>query len=163
MKKKLALLLSLGLCVSTMTITASADEEKTYKIGVCQLMEHDALDAAYNGFVEGLKEAGYEEGKNLEIDMNNAQGDQSNCATIAAKLKNDGCDLVFAIATPAAQACANEITDTPILISAVTDPAASGLVRPIPNFRRIWLLKQERSLVTRWRLIRFLRALKFSR
>ena len=59
MKKKLALLLSLGLCVSTMTITASADEEKTYKIGVCQLMEHDALDAAYNGFVEGLKEAGY--------------------------------------------------------------------------------------------------------
>lgn len=90
MKKKLALLLSLGLCVSTMTITASADEEKTYKIGVCQLMEHDALDAAYNGFVEGLKEAGYEEGKNLEIDMNNAQGDQSNCATIAAKLKNDG-------------------------------------------------------------------------
>ena len=128
MKKKLALLLSLGLCVSTMTVTASAEEEKTYKIGVCQLMEHDALDATYNGFVEGLKEAGYEEGKNLEIDLNNAQGDQSNCATIASKLKNDGCDLIFAIATPAAQACANEITDTPILISAVTDPAASGLV-----------------------------------
>ena len=60
MKKKLALLLSLGLCVSTMTVTASAEEEKTYKIGVCQLMEHDALDATYNGFVEGLKEAGYE-------------------------------------------------------------------------------------------------------
>ena len=58
MKKKLALLLSLGLCVSTMTVTASAEEEKTYKIGVCQLMEHDALDATYNGFVEGLKEAG---------------------------------------------------------------------------------------------------------
>ena len=69
MKKKLALLLSLGLCVSTMTVTASAEEEKTYKIGVCQLMEHDALDATYNGFVEGLKEAGYEEGKNLEIDL----------------------------------------------------------------------------------------------
>lgn len=127
MKKKIALLMTLGLCVSTMTMTASADGE-TYKIGVCQLMEHDALDAAYDGFVDGLKECGYEEGVNLEIDMNNAQGDQSNCATIAAKLKNEDCDLILAIATPAAQACANEITDTPILITAVTDPAESGLV-----------------------------------
>lgn len=127
MKKKISILFALGLCVSTMTMTASAEGE-TYKIGVCQLMEHNALDAAYEGFVEGLKEAGYEEGVNLEIDMNNAQGDQSNCATIAAKLKNDGCDLILAIATPAAQACANEITDTPILITAVTDPAESGLV-----------------------------------
>lgn len=127
MKKKIAMLLTLGLCVSTMTMTAAADGE-TYKIGVCQLMEHDALDAAYDGFIEGLKEAGYEEGVNLEVDMNNAQGDQSNCATIAAKLKNEDCDLILAIATPAAQACANEITDTPILITAVTDPAESGLV-----------------------------------
>ena len=62
MKKKLALLLSLGLCVSTMTITASADVEKTYKIGVCQLMEHDAHVADNHCFEEGLKEAGYEEG-----------------------------------------------------------------------------------------------------
>ncbi len=128
MKKTIAMLMTMGLCVSSLAVTAAAEEGETYKIGVCQLMEHDALDAAYDGFVEGLKEAGYEEGVNLEFDINNAQGDQSNCATIAAKLKNEGCDLILAIATPAAQACANEITDTPILITAVTDPAESGLV-----------------------------------
>ncbi len=128
MKKKFAVLMMMGLVVSSMILPVSAEEGDTYKIGVCQLMEHTALDAAYEGFLEGLKEAGYEEGVNLEIDMNNAQGDQSNCATIAAKLKNEDCDLVLAIATQAAQACANEITDTPIVITAVTDPAESGLV-----------------------------------
>lgn len=127
MKKTIAMLMAMGLCVSTITMTAAADDT-VYKVGVCKLMTHTALDAAYEGFVDGLAEAGYVEGVNIEYDMNDAQGDQSNCATIASKLKNDDCDLILAIATPAAQACANEITDIPILITAVTDPAESGLV-----------------------------------
>lgn len=102
--------------------------DKVLKIGVCQLVQHEALDASYEGFVEGLKEAGYVNGENIEIDYQNAQGDQSNCSTIASKLVNDKSDLLLAIATPAAQACANATEEIPILVTAVTDPAASGLV-----------------------------------
>lgn len=108
---------------------AKASDDTVYKIGVCQLVQHDALDASYKGFIDGLKEAGLEEGKNLKVDYQNAQGEQANCATIASKLVNDQDDLILAIATPAAQACANATTDIPIVITAVTDPAESGLVK----------------------------------
>lgn len=98
------------------------------KIGVLQLMEHDALDAAYQGFVDGLAEAGYKDGDQLKIDFQNAQGEQANCQTIADKFVSDKVDLVLAIATPAAQAMANATKDIPILVTAVTDPADAKLV-----------------------------------
>ena len=98
------------------------------KIGIIQLVEHPALDQAYQGFVDGLKEAGYEEGKNIEFDYQNAQGEQANCITIAQKFLNDKSDLILAIATPAAQAAANLIKDIPILVTAVTDPETAKLV-----------------------------------
>ncbi len=107
---------------------AEAEAGEMFKIGVVQLAEHPALDASYEGFVEGLKEAGYEEGKNITIDYQNAQGEQANCITIAEKFVNDKVDLILAIATPAAQAAASKTTDIPILVTAVTDPASSGLV-----------------------------------
>ncbi len=107
--------------------TQAASGEKV-KIGVIQLAEHPALDLGYEGFVDALKEAGYEEGKNLELDFNNAQGDTSNCETIANKLVNNKSDLILAIATPAAQAVAGKTTDIPILATAVTDFAVAGLV-----------------------------------
>lgn len=106
----------------------AASGEKTLKIGVVQLIAHDALDAAYQGFVDGLKEAGYEDGKNITLEYENAQGEQANCVTIADKLVGDGCDLILAIATPAAQAVANKTKDIPILVTAVTDPATAKLV-----------------------------------
>ncbi len=105
-----------------------ADSSGSKKVGVIQLVEHEALDNSYKGFVEGLKEAGFTDGENLAIDFNNAQGDQSNTTTIAQKLKNDNPDLIFAIATPAAQAVANQTTEIPIVITAVTDPKVAGLV-----------------------------------
>ncbi|ANN64482.1 ABC transporter substrate-binding protein [Brachyspira hyodysenteriae] len=98
------------------------------KIGILQLVEHYALDQANKGFVDGLKEAGYEDGKNVIIDYQNAQGEQANCVTISQKFINDKVDLILAIATPAAQAVANLTKDIPILITAVTDPADSKLV-----------------------------------
>ena len=98
------------------------------KIGIIQLVEHPALDQAHQGFVDGLKEAGYEEGKNIEFDYQNAQGEQANCITIAQKFLNDKSDLILAIATPAAQAVANLIKDIPILVTAVTDPETAKLV-----------------------------------
>ena len=98
------------------------------KIGILQLMEHDALDAAYQGFVDGLAEAGYKDGEQIKIDFQNAQGEQANCQTIADKFVSDKVDLVLAIATPAAQAMANATQDIPILVTAVTDPADAKLV-----------------------------------
>lgn len=103
--------------------------DKKIKIGVIQLVEHSALDANYKGFVDGLAEAGYVDGKNIKIDYHNAQGEQVNCVTIAEKLINDRDDLIFAIATPAAQAVANLTKDIPILISSVTDPESAKLVQ----------------------------------
>lgn len=106
----------------------SCKKTSQIKIGVLQLIEHNALDSAYKGFVDGLKEAGYEDGKNIIIDYQNAQGEQANCITIGQKFINDKSDLILAIATPAAQAVANMTKDIPILITAVTDPADSKLV-----------------------------------
>lgn len=103
---------------------ASNTDGKTYKVGVIQLVEHAALDATNKGFVDGLAEAGIQ----VEIDQQNAQGDQTACDTIATKLVNDGNDLILAIATPAAQAVAGKTSDIPVLVTAVTDPASSGLV-----------------------------------
>lgn len=102
---------------------AKADGE-SYKIGVLQLVQHPALDKANEGFFAALDEAGI----NYEKDYQNASGDQSTCQTMAEKLVNEGNDLIFAIATPAAQAVAGVTSDIPILLSAVTDPAVSGLV-----------------------------------
>lgn len=101
-----------------------AAEGTTYKIGVLQLVEHEALDASNEGFVAALEEAGIA----YEIDQQNAQGDQSACQTIAAKLVNDGDDLILAIATPAVEAVAGATSDIPIVGTAVTDFAESGLV-----------------------------------
>ncbi|MEY8337108.1 ABC transporter substrate-binding protein [Lachnospiraceae bacterium 62-35] len=114
------------------TTAAEASEEgkaaeadgKTYKIGVLQLVQHTALDKVNEGFFAALDDAGI----SYEKDYQNASGDQSTCQTMADKLVNEGNDLIFAIATPAAQAVAGATTDIPVLVSAVTDPAESGLV-----------------------------------
>lgn len=111
---------------------AASTGEKTIKIGVIQYVAHDALDAAYKGFVDGLAEAGYKEGENMTLDFQNAQGEVANGSSIAGKLVNDGNDLILAIATPAAQAVAQATADKqdlPVLITAVTDPVDAGLVQ----------------------------------
>lgn len=106
---------------------ASASADGSYDIGIIQLTEHPALDAAREGFIKGMADNGLVEGENITVDVQNAQNDQSNLKTIAQKFVSDDKDLVLAIATPAAQSIASETTDIPILITAVTDPAASGL------------------------------------
>ena len=108
--------------------SSCAKKTSALKIGVIQLVEHPALDNNYKGFIDGLAEAGYVAGENIVIDYENAQGEQSNCVTIAQKLVNDKSDLIFAIATPAAQAVANQTSEIPILVSSVTDPASAQLV-----------------------------------
>jgi len=97
------------------------------QIGVLQLVEHPALDAARQGFIDRLSELGYE----AKFDIQSAQNEMSIAVTIAQKFKSDRKDLVLAIATPAAQAAVNVIDDIPILITAVTDPVAAQLVDSI--------------------------------
>lgn len=104
--------------------TTETTDETVYKIGVLQLTQHAALDNSNAGFIAALDDAGIK----YEVDQQNASGEQSACQTIAEKLVNDGNDLIYAIATPAAQAVAGVTSDIPIIISAVTDPAESGLV-----------------------------------
>lgn len=112
--------------------TAKATEAAggdTYKIGVLQLVQHSALDQSNAGFIAALDEAGI----NYEVDQQNASGEQANCLTIAEKLVNDQNDLILAIATPAAQAVAGVTEEIPILVTAVTDPAQSGLCNDNAN------------------------------
>lgn len=120
-----------GLLVIALAIgllSGCGKKDKMFKIGINQLVRHEALDASYQGFVDALKDAGYIDGENIKIDYQNAQNDQSTLNTIATKLVNDGSDLILAIATPSAQAVANATRDIPILLTAVTDPASSELV-----------------------------------
>jgi len=111
--------------------TETSEPEKVIKIGILQLVEHPALDAAREGFIEALKESGYEDGKNIKIDLQNAQGDVTNAQTIARKFADEKVDIIFAIATPAAQAAANVTKEIPILITAVTDPVSAGLAQSL--------------------------------
>lgn len=104
--------------------TETPAASKTYKIGVLQLVQHAALDKTNDGFIDALNDAGI----SYEVDQQNASGEQSACQTIAEKFVNDHDDLIYAIATPAAQAASAATTDIPIVLSAVTDPASSGLV-----------------------------------
>ena len=110
-------------CSDTSSDSSPSDHGQ-FKIGVLQLTEHKALDAANAGFVQALDAAGLK----YTIDQQNAQNDQSACQTIASKLVNDGNDLILAIATPACQAVAGATADIPIVGTAITDYAASGLV-----------------------------------
>ncbi|MBQ0039224.1 MAG: ABC transporter substrate-binding protein [Treponema sp.] len=126
--KKLSKLTLVLAALAMAGTTAMAKKQKVIKIGAIQLVEHPALDASYKGFVDGLKDAGYEDGKNIKIIYENAQGEQANCVTIADKLVSQRCDMIFAIATPAAQAVANKTETIPVLITAVTDPKTAGLV-----------------------------------
>ena len=111
--------------------TAGGDsDQEVVKIGILQFMEHNSLNAARAGFVKELEEAGYVEGENLEIEVMNAQGDQSNLQTMSEQLASNN-DLMLAIATPAAQSLANAEQEKPILFTAVTDPVDAGLVESL--------------------------------
>ena len=106
------------------TEASSEASANAKKVGILQYVQHPALDKANEGFVAALTEAGID----VAIEQQNAGGEQSAAQTIANKLVNDKKDLILAIATPAAQAVAGVTSDIPVVITAVTDPAASGLV-----------------------------------
>lgn len=101
------------------------------EIGITQIVEHPALDSARQGFIDALASKGLKEGENLKIDFQNAQGDIPTAQTIAQNFANSKKDIIFAIATPTAQAAFNVTKDIPILITAVTDPVDAGLAKSL--------------------------------
>lgn len=97
--------------------TAAADG-KTFTVGICQLVQHEALDAATQGFKDALTE---EFGDSVTFDEQNAQGDSNTCATIINSFVSNNVDLILANATPALQAAATGTTEIPILGTSVTE------------------------------------------
>lgn len=103
-----------------------SNQDKVYKIGICQQMEHPALDAATEGFRAALVEKLGED--KVDFDYQNAQGEQPNCATIATKFVNDKVDLIMANATTALQASAAATADIPVVGTSVSDFVTAGVV-----------------------------------
>ena len=129
-RKLLAPLLVVGiLLISLISLhQLKADKKKdVFRIGISQFITHQSLDATREGFVDELAKQGYVEGKNIEIDLQNAQGEQRNLKTISQQLAESS-DVVLAIATPSAQSLANTTHTTPVIFSAVTDPVSAKLV-----------------------------------
>lgn len=132
MKKKGIKLMALAIsgimllagCSNGATTAEVAGDTSQFKIGILQLAEHPALDDARRGFEDGLEELGV----NVEIAYQNAQGDIPNTVSISQKFVKDEMDLIFAIATPAAQSAKQATSEIPIIFSAVTDPVLAGLV-----------------------------------
>ena len=129
-RKLLAPLLVVGiLLISLISLhQLKADKKKdVFRIGISQFITHQSLDATREGFVDELAKQGYIEGKNIEIDLQNAQGEQRNLKTISQQLAESS-DVVLAIATPSAQSLANTTQTIPVIFSAVTDPVSAKLV-----------------------------------
>ena len=107
---------------------AAASGAGMKKIAMTAIVEHPALDAVRKGVIDELKAKGFEEGKNVSIDFQSAQGSTANAAQIAKKFAGDNPDVIVAIATPSAQSVVAATKTIPVVYSAVTDPVAAKLV-----------------------------------
>ena len=127
LSKKIVSLLTVTALAASLTACGSSNGKsgsdssgkKTYKIGICQLVEHNALDAATKGFKKALTD---KLGKdNVEFDEQNAQGESTNCSTICNGFVTNGVDLIMANATGALQAAVSATNELPIVGTSVTD------------------------------------------
>ena len=123
MKKILAAVTALSLAAVTCVSLSGCGEKKAkYTVGICQLVQHEALDAATKGFKDALKE---KLGDDVEFDEQNAANDSATCATIANQFVSNKVDLIMANATPALQAAAAATADIPIVATSITDYATA--------------------------------------
>lgn len=131
-KKKFGMVLSAAILIlaacggdeSASTNTKEAEDTKTFKIGVTQIVEHPSLNAAFDGFQKAIEDAGLE----VEYEVKNAQNDNSQNTTIANDLVSSGVDLIFANSTPSAQAVAALTEDIPIVFTSVTNAVDAEIV-----------------------------------
>lgn len=130
------MLAALALSAPALAQEASAPEPgKTYRIGYAQIVDHPALNATREGFLEGLREAGFEEGKNLEFDYQNAQGNPGAARNIIDKFVADDVDLIAPCTTPVVQAAIGltKGTDRPVAFGCVTNPVQTGILADTDN------------------------------
>ncbi len=122
MKKAISLILALAMCVCACFALSSCGTTADYTVGICQLMEHESLDQATQGFIDALKEAIEKEGKTVAFDTQVA-GEPNLCSTVVNTLTAKNVDLLMANATPALLAAANATTNSqiPVLGTSVTD------------------------------------------
>ncbi len=135
MKKKIfalllaaAMLLTLAACAASPAAAPSDGDKPTYTVGICQLAQHEALDAATKGFIDALNEALPGQ---VKIEEKNASGDSANCSTIVNGFVSEGVDLIMANATPALTAAAAATSDIPILGTSIT---AYGVALDLDDF-----------------------------
>lgn len=121
-------LIVLAVVMVMITGCSKKDASKSLKIGVIQWAQHPALDDSLTGMLQGLEDAGIKD--QVDVVVKNANDDASNANMIVSQFVNDDVDLIFAIATPAAQAAMAGVegTDIPVVFSAVSDAKAAGLV-----------------------------------
>ncbi|MEA3485136.1 MAG: ABC transporter substrate-binding protein [Candidatus Aerophobetes bacterium] len=139
MQRRAKILIALGLIIAVAVVVISVwliiprVRRKVVRIGITQIVDHPALNAVRDGFIEVMADNGYGEGENVTYDIQNAQGDMATASTIAHKFVSDKVDLILSIATPTSQAAVNATTTIPIVFSAVTDPVGAGLVKSLEN------------------------------
>lgn len=141
MKKSILKVMAMGLCTMMLASCGSqptggkeqqgAADGKVYKIGITQYADHPSLDNCRKGFIEGLRNKGFEEGKNIEVEFKAAQANDSMNTQIAQTFANSGKDLVCGIATPSAQALYVACLEKkiPVIFNAISDPVAAGLAK----------------------------------
>lgn len=103
----------------------TTEAKKTFNIGICQLVQHPALDEATKGFKEKLTALGEENGITFKFDEQNASGEATNCTTITSKFVSDNADLIMANATDAMAAASQATADIPIVATSITDYATA--------------------------------------
>ncbi len=106
---------------------------RVYRVGYSQIVDHPALNETRRGFLDGLREAGFVEGKNLAFQYQNAQGDVGNARNIAEKFLADGVDVLAPCTTPNVQAAVKLAKGgrTPVVFACVTDPVAAGILESV--------------------------------
>ncbi len=113
----------LALCMVVLCFSGCGEKkDDTYTVGICQLVQHEALDAATNGFKQALKD---KLGDKVKFDEQNASGEPTNCTTICSKFVSDKVDLIMANATGALSAAAQATADIPIVATSITDYATA--------------------------------------
>jgi putative ABC transport system substrate-binding protein len=132
--KKLILLSSILVGMSLLSACSngngnSLSQEKMVNIGISQIASHPALDLAREGFIEALNSKGFKDGDNLNLEIQNAEGDIATSQMISQSFISNKKDLIFAVGTPAAQVAFNTTKDIPIITTAVTDAVKAGLVK----------------------------------
>lgn len=127
MKKTIGILVILALIV-IVSISGNKKQEEVKKIAILQYVTHPAFDEVTVGIRESLAKAGFKEGKNITLDIQNGNGDNSTIQSIAQKFANQQDDLIVPYGTAPSQAVLNLVKNRPIVFAAVTDPITAGLV-----------------------------------